>query len=178
MDPSSELNLDSALAAIERQWGRHTWSEEQRRENALVEERLRPFKASDPYPRQPGEPLIPQAGGDEEAWERFHRSPEGQKLERRRQRWRGRAGRRHEAARREVRELLRRRDVLERRQARRPPAPPRLVRPLLLVARPRERRPARRRVVATRGSPSRSDPDLADPPDFVGVLLALARATR
>jgi hypothetical protein len=83
--------------------------------------------------------------------------------------------------RRDVREELRavreEQQAARRRPARRPPRPQPL--PLLRVARPRERRPTRRRVVALRGSPrGPSDPDLADPPDLVGILLALARAAR
>jgi hypothetical protein len=124
----------------------------------------------------PDEEYAPAPGDEEawEAWEAFRQSPEGRELSRGRFEWCRREAERMEAIRRQFREELR--------AARRRPTP-RLPRPLpvmrmMRVARPREHRATRRRVVALRGSPrAPADADLADPPDFVGTLLALARAT-
>jgi hypothetical protein len=186
----SELNGEDTFAAIVRQFGRPR-SDAQLREDELVRERIAAFDESDPEPFSENEPkpspMVDVSGCEEEyepaprdeyvwkAWEAFGRSPEGRELNRQRFEWNKRAHERAETIRGRVREELR---ASRRRPQRRPPKLPRPL-PVLRVARPRERRPTRRRVVALRGSPrSRSDPDLADPPDLVGTLLALARATR
>jgi hypothetical protein len=125
---TAEQNLDSALAGIELQFGRLSKSKEQRREDELIAERMDSLGAEDPnpYPQPPVKP--PQVGGDEEAWDAFIHSEEGKRWWRRVSRWRGRAWRRSDAVRREVRGELRRESILARR---RPTPRPRLVlRPL------------------------------------------------
>lgn len=148
-------------------------TEERRREDDLIAERMQPHHEADPMPRPRVTP--PPAGGDEEEFDDFVHSPEGRKWQRQRDAWFDRAYNRAATARRQVREELR--AARRRPQARLPRPLP--TRSLLRVARPRERRQVRR-VAATARSPGRldDDPDLADPPDVARTLLALVRRWR